>query len=199
MAGLCARCNRVRDPWSQADDTMMECSKCGIRIHWFCGHGIQDDMEGPFTPCHGEFDARDPASKLPAWRCARCVAGLSEPPPCIACPFVGGVYMVSAERKCARGRERLSGAPQNRTPKGWIHLLCACALIEVHMGIVSCVEEGDSEVQIGAIRSEAWVKRCSICHTTRGACTKCSLNSCNVWYHPMCAYNAGVLAEWRSA
>ncbi|KAK6743745.1 hypothetical protein RB195_010814 [Necator americanus] len=105
------------------------------------------------------------------WLCMKCRFCFGRNPPCILCPTIGGAL------KCTDRKNQ------------WAHVVCALWIHECRFGDF---EKREPITCIGEIQEERWAAKCSICDTRQGACIKCSVSSCKVFFHVTCALRSGL-------
>ena len=138
----CAVCDIAEE---YDDNLLVQCDKCRMTVHQLC-YGIKKFPDG-------------------VWLCNVCKLGLDKPPPCIACPMIGG--------------------PLKPTTDGrFIHLSCMTWIPETKAMNTETMEP----ISVGNIPKERYKLRCQICRVHYGACVQC-VGACYASFHPMCARN----------
>lgn len=104
------------------------------------------------------------------WLCMKCQLHSGRDPLCILCPTKGGAL------------KSVAGSNQ------WAHVVCAlwipeCRFLDVERREgISCINE---------IKDERLTAKCAICDTRQGACIKCIVDTCKIWFHATCASRSG--------
>ncbi|KEP67202.1 UNVERIFIED_CONTAM: PHD-finger domain-containing protein [Hammondia hammondi] len=168
-AGSCCVCW-----WSERSNLnpILSCVRCLVHVHKNC-YGVGKMGE---------------AVESDDWICRRCE---------LEKKGLGTQWLVSFEpmkvrcQVCGTG----GGALKQTADGAWVHLFCVLWLLpEVSCGDFASLEPWDLEGVV-AWRREA---RCGLCDQPGGVCVRCASVGCEVCFHPMCAWLAGLHCEAES-
>ncbi|CAG2108997.1 unnamed protein product [Medioppia subpectinata] len=149
-------------------EAMTECDICGTR-----SPDAEEGNEMVFCDlcnicvhqaCYGIVDIPEGD-----WLCRPCKEfGSQKNISCVLCPNFGGALKPTS------------------SSKQWAHVSCALWVPEVSIGCVSTMEPITKIKQIPQTR---WNLICSLCNVKQGAPIQCSVKTCKIAYHVICAFN----------